>query len=94
MVWKASEKSDSHVAELGFGELDPEYRGTREIPWKMGGPPSKPKYYPVTIEKSTVKERWTPGRGVKENLKPCAYKHRDSWSTGHRRVFGRRSASE
>ena len=28
---------------------------------KMGGPSSKPKYYP--------------GRGVKENLKPCAYKH-------------------
>ena len=32
----------------GVSEQDPEYRGTRGIPWEAGGPPSKPKYYPVT----------------------------------------------
>ena len=35
---------------------------------KMGGPSSKPKYYLMKGEKH-------PGRGVKKNLKPCAYKH-------------------
>ena len=34
---------------------------------KSGGPPSKPKYYLMTDKH--------PGRGVKKNLKPCAYKH-------------------
>ena len=43
---------------------------------KTGGPPPKAKYYPVTdsgkYREGKVKR--TPVRGVKENLKPCAYK--------------------
>ena len=42
-----------------------------------GGPPSKPKYYPVTDSVIVLwrKGEKNPGRGVKQNLKPCAYKH-------------------
>ena len=42
-----------------------------------GGPPSKPKYYPVTDRVIVLwrKGEKDPGRGVKKNLKPCAYKH-------------------
>ena len=44
-----------------------------------GGPSSKPKYYPVTDREQVLwrKGEKHPGRGVKENLKPCAYKHRE-----------------
>ena len=44
---------------------------------KTGGPPSKPKYYPVTDRVTVLwrKGEKDPGRGVKKNLKPCAYKH-------------------
>ena len=42
-----------------------------------GGPSSKPKYYSVTDREEVLwrKGEKHPGRGVKENLKPCAYKH-------------------
>ena len=45
---------------------------------KMGGPSSKPKYYSVTDSGEVLwrKGEKHPGRGVKENLKPCVYKHR------------------
>ncbi len=41
-----------------------------------GGPSSKPKYYSVTDREEVLwrKGEKHPGRGVKENLKPCAYK--------------------
>ena len=44
---------------------------------KTGGPPSKPKYYLMTDSRAVLcrKGEKNPGRGVKENLKPCAYKH-------------------
>ena len=43
-----------------------------------GGPSSKPKYYSVTDREEVLwrKGEKHPGRGVKENLKPCVYKHR------------------
>ena len=43
----------------------------------MGGPSSKPKYYPMTDREQVLwrKGEKHPGRGVKEYLKPCAYKH-------------------
>ena len=43
---------------------------------KQGGPPSKPKYYLMTDRGAVPggKGEKDPGRGVKENLKPCAYK--------------------
>ena len=43
-----------------------------------GGPSSKPKYYLVTdsVEVLWRKGEKNPWRGVKENLKPCVYKHR------------------
>ena len=46
---------------------------------KMGGPPSKPKYYLMTDRGAVPggKGEKDPERGVKENLKPCAYKHRE-----------------
>ena len=45
---------------------------------KTGGPSSKPKYYSVTDSGEVLwrKGEKHPGRGVKENLKPCVYKHR------------------
>ena len=44
---------------------------------KLGGPPSNPKYYSMTDRGAVPggKGEKDPGRGVKENLKPCAYKH-------------------
>ena len=50
-----------------------------------GGPSSKPKYYLVTDSETVPwgKGEKNPGRGVKKNLKPCAYKHRElvkEWS--------------
>ena len=44
-----------------------------------GGPPSKPKYYLMTDRGAVPggKGEKHPGRGVKQNLKPCAYKHRE-----------------
>ena len=44
---------------------------------KIGGPPSKPKYYPMTDSGAVLwrKGEKNPGRGVKENLKPYVYKH-------------------
>ena len=46
---------------------------------KKGGPSSKPKYYPVSDRGRVLRRKGEkdPGRGVKENLKPCAYKHRE-----------------
>jgi hypothetical protein len=43
---------------------------------KLGGPPSKAKYpqRPIVHEYREGKVKSTPVRGVKENLKPCAYK--------------------
>ena len=43
---------------------------------KPGGPPSKPKYYLMTDRGAVPRGKGEkdPGRGVKENLKPCAYK--------------------
>ena len=43
---------------------------------KQGGPPSKPKYYLMTDRGAVPRGKGekNPGRGVKENLKPCAYK--------------------
>ena len=43
---------------------------------KPGGPPPKPKYSPVTDSEIVPggKGEKNPGRGVKKNLKPCAYK--------------------
>ena len=43
---------------------------------KLGGPPSKPKYYLVTDRGAVPggKGEKDPGRGVKQYLKPCAYK--------------------
>ena len=43
--WKASrtplesgdKESDILVGEAGQGQTEPEYRGTREIPWEAGG---------------------------------------------------------
>ena len=44
---------------------------------KQGGPPSKPKYYLMTDRGAVPRGKGEkdPGRGVKQNLKPCAYKH-------------------
>ncbi len=44
-------------------EQDPEYRGTRETPWEAGGPPSKPKYSPMTDSEEYCegKVKRTPG---------------------------------
>ena len=60
----------------------------------MGGPPSKPKYYPVTDRVIVLwrKGEKDPGRGVKQNLKPCAYKHREHvkvWSGTYCRMVRR-----
>ena len=43
---------------------------------KTGGPPPKAKYYLMTDrgEVPWGKGEKNPGRGVKKNLKPCAYK--------------------
>ena len=51
--------------------------GHEESRGKSGGPPSKPKYYLMTDRGAVPwgKGEKDPGRGVKENLKPCAYKH-------------------
>ena len=50
--------------------------GHEESRGKSGGPPSKPKYYLMTDRGAVPwgKGEKDPGRGVKENLKPCAYK--------------------
>ena len=58
-------------------------RDTRNRRGKTGGPPSKPKYYLMTDrgEVPRGKGEKNPGRGVKENLKPCAYKQREHEST-------------
>ena len=44
---------------------------------KVGGPPSKPKYYSVTDSGAVLwrKGEKNPWRGVKQNLKPYVYKH-------------------
>ena len=44
---------------------------------KMGGPSSKPKYYPMTDsgEVPGGKGEKNRGNGVKQNLKPYVYKH-------------------
>ena len=60
----------------------------------MGGPPSKPKYYPATDSVIVLwrKGEKDPGRGVKKNLKPCAYKHREHvkvWSGTYCRMVRR-----
>ena len=41
----------------------------------LGGPPSKPEYYPVTDSAPVPggKGEKHPGRGVKQYLKPCAH---------------------
>ena len=51
--------------------------GHVESAGNTGGPPSKPKYYPVTDSGAVLwrKGEKNPGRGVKQNLKPCVYKH-------------------
>ena len=33
----ATRAGDSPVGEDGRGQMTPEYRGTREIPWEAGG---------------------------------------------------------
>ena len=45
---------------------------------KEEGPPSKAKYYQVTDREQVPRGKGEkdPGRGVKENLKPCVYKRR------------------
>ena len=50
--------------------------GHEESGGKTGGPPPKAKYYLVTDreEYREGKVKRTPDRGVKENLKPVAYK--------------------
>ena len=69
---------ESHVgknkAELAVSGVP---RDTRNRRGNAGGPPSKPKYYLVTDSGAVPcgKGQKDPGRGVKENLKPCAYKH-------------------
>ena len=51
--------------------------GHVESDGNTGGPPSKPKYYLMTDSGAVLwrKGEKNPGRGVKENLKPYAYKH-------------------
>ena len=51
--------------------------GHEESRGKSGGPPSKPKYYLMTDREEVPggKGEKNRGSGVKENLKPCAYKH-------------------
>ena len=67
-------------------------RDTRNRRGKTGGPPSKPKYYLLTDRGAVPwgKGEKDPGRGVKENLKPCAYKHSEHvkvwWGTFCRTV--------
>ena len=51
--------------------------GHEESRWKMGGPPSKPKYYLMTDrgEVPRGKGEKDPMHGSEKNLKPCVYKH-------------------
>ena len=49
---------------------------------KPEGPPSKAKYYSMTDreEYREGKVKRTPDRGVKENLKPAAYKRSEAYA--------------
>ena len=60
---------------------------------KQGGPPPKAKYYLVTDRVIVLwrKGEKNPGRGVKENLKPYAYKQREHTSVCDRVLFVERS---
>ena len=75
---KPTEEGESPV-----GETREETSGIQSITGhvesgkKTGGPPSKPKYYLMTDSGEVLRRKGekNPGRGVKENLKPCVYKH-------------------
>ena len=54
----------------------PSTAGHEQSGGNLGGPSSKAKYYSSTDSELVPrgKDEKNPGRGVKENLKPCAYK--------------------
>ena len=60
---------------------------------KSGGPPPKAKYYSVTdrAQYCEGKVKRTPGRGVKEYLKPCVYKQWKYYQMYNRVLFVERS---
>ena len=75
---RPTEGSDSLVGEIERRVSSIQsISGHEESGEKIGGPPSKPKYYPVTDSGAVLwrKGEKNPGRGVKENLKPYVYKH-------------------
>ena len=68
---------ESHVIERENGvSWIQSTAGHEESRGKSGGPPSKPKYYLMTDSGAVPvgKGEKNPGRGVKQYLKPCAYK--------------------
>ena len=68
---------ESHVSEREcLSSWIQSTAGHEESRGKSGGPPSKPKYYLMTDRGAVPsgKGEKNPGRGVKEYLKPCAYK--------------------
>ena len=75
---RPTEESDSLVDEkLVRPSRIQSSTGHVESGKKMGGPPSKPKYYLMTDSGEVLwrKGEKNPGRGVKQNLKPYVYKH-------------------
>ena len=71
-----AEDGKSPVSEKGdFLNLNQSTTRHEKPSGKQGGPPPKAKYYLMTDREEVPwgKGEKNPGRGVKENLKPCAY---------------------
>jgi hypothetical protein len=76
MEWPAI-AGDSPVCEKSSSrEKYPSTAGHVQSGGNLGGPSSKAKYYSLTDSELVPRGKGekNPGRGVKENLKPCAYK--------------------
>ena len=82
---RAAEEGESPVGEGQLGHLlsDLSTAGHEESRGKQGRPRSKAKYpkRPIVNEYREGKVKSTPVRGVKENLKPRAYKQSEGSNT-------------
>ena len=64
-------------------KLTDKYHWTREIRWEGAGSPAQARYFcsPIVNKYREGKVKRTPGRGVKQNLKRCAYKESEPFDS-------------
>ena len=82
---KPAEEGESPVIEIVKTQVTKSTAKQVEFCRKMGGPSPKAKYSLVTDSEPVPwgKGEKNPGRGVKENLKPCVYKQWERKATAY-----------